>query len=894
MSNKTINEIAILKDDLLRDKKIPDLSNNYILFPGITLQDYLDNPIYTSIECVEGINKLTLAISKNSFEAAVKKGLLVKKEAYIDKYTKLVDPNLVLKGRRSLKDYSNSFIDDVAGVVIKYTKSHGYGRFYATGSKSLQNMEKKLRSFLLLKTVTNLETLGLDWVKDPVGNPCFCYKDYDLKNSMPTMLLNFIQVNGFYEQKNLSDRQSVLKKIVSNRELLYEEVSKQTGLDISVCKQTILAIIYGAKLSEHHKKSPLLVDLDIEMEDIFKFICQGNNGDILSTFYKNHEPEKYVSRRGQCLSFVYFALESVLMFYLLVTLENTLRGDKKLVTNIKNQPIDIFAVDNFKTEIILMHDGFLIPERYIACIGDENMLHFLNKIVNDFTQFSTPLVFVEKTIECNVKDIFNGLHHTANAIGQVVSGGNTAQIVAVLDYISDKFFRNTEGFHFKKTDGSWKTIFNLKDPYAKTAFKTLLRSSFIHFENKNDESILIHKNALELSRMAVACSEHEIPERKSEINLFTPKKGCLLANNGVIYNIENEIVVKQLSQLPELHFKSKLNVDAIKLEYMLKYKNSELEQGSFLIKERLTQIFGLSQIDYILMCLCAILEGKMSKKLILIYSSHRNSGKSVFVHFLAEVFGSYYGTFNLSELKTNKRSSGDIAKDNFWMYPFCHTLICVAGENASPENHLSGGLIKVLQGGDRIAMRKNYTDPWDCVLNAIPIIASNNLLLIEDEEVLETIITFIAISKLTDNESEIDHSKNVYKKVNNFKISDGISDFPEKALFLIMGYSKKVYNFSVCPPEVFKARNDMKLLNPIETFIKHYDYEITGNEKDLIRMEDLKKDLSEHFIESKEVNLRLKQLKSLGDLKISRKRIEGTLNAVSTMSGIRKIKKKPE
>lgn len=894
MNNRIINEIAIFEDDLLRDKKVHNLSNNYNLFPGITLQDYLDNPIVTSIECIEGINKLTLAMSKNSFEAAVKKGLLVKKEAFIDQYTNLVDSSLVLKGRRSLREYSNSFIDDVRGVVIKYTKTDGYGRFYARGSKSLQNMEKNLRSFLLLKTITNLETLGLDWVKNSEGNPCFNYKDYDLKNSMPTMLLNFLQANGFYKEESVIDRQSVLKKIVLNRQLFLEVVSEQTGLDISVCKQTILSIIYGATLSEHHKKSPLLIELDIEMEDIFKFICQGNNGDILSTFYKDHGSDKHVSKRGQCLSFVYFALESILMFYLLVILENTLRGDNKLVTNIKTKPIDIFAVNDFKTEIILMHDGFYIPERYIASIGEENMVHFLNKTVNDFTQFSTPLVFVDKTIECNVKDIFNGLNHTANAIGQVVSGGDTAQIVAVLDYISDRFFRNAEGFHFKKTDGSWKTIFNLKDPYAKTAFKTLLRSSFIHFENKNDESVLIHKNALELSRMAIACSEHEIPERKSEINLFTPKKGCLLANNGVIYNVENNIVVKQLSQLPELYFKSKLNIDAIKLEYMLKHKSSDLEQGSFLIKERLTQIFGLNQIDYILMCLCAILEGKMSKKLILIYSSHRNSGKSVFVHFLAEVFGSYYGTFNLSELKMNKRSCGDIAKDNFWMYPFCHTLICVAGENASPDNQLNGGLIKVLQGGDRIAIRKNYTDPWDCVLNAIPIVASNNLLQIEDEEVLETIIPFIAISKLTDNEFEIDHSKNVYKKINNFKISNDISDFPEKALFLIMGYSKKVYNFSACPPEVLKTRNDMKLLNPIEIFMKQYDYEITGNQKDLIRMEGLKKDLAEYYIESKEVNLRLKQLKSLGDLKISRKRFEGTLNAVSTMSGIKKIKKKPE
>ena len=126
-------------------------------------------------------------------------------------------------------------------------------------------MEKKLRSFLLLKTVTNLETLGLDWVKNSEGNPCFYYKDYDLRNSMPTMLLNFLQANGFYEQESVIDKQSILKKIVLNRQLFSEVVSKQTGLDISVCKQTILSIIYGATLSEQHKKSPLLIELDIEM-----------------------------------------------------------------------------------------------------------------------------------------------------------------------------------------------------------------------------------------------------------------------------------------------------------------------------------------------------------------------------------------------------------------------------------------------------------------------------------------------------------------------------------------------------------------------------------------------------------------------------------------------------
>ena len=86
-------------------KIFTNLSKNFVLFTVITLKDYLKNPISTIISCVEDINKLTLAMSKNSYEAAVLKGFLTKKDAFINKLTQLIDPQKVITNRRLLNEY---------------------------------------------------------------------------------------------------------------------------------------------------------------------------------------------------------------------------------------------------------------------------------------------------------------------------------------------------------------------------------------------------------------------------------------------------------------------------------------------------------------------------------------------------------------------------------------------------------------------------------------------------------------------------------------------------------------------------------------------------------------------------------------------------------------------
>jgi len=103
------------------------LTKNYCLVGGITLEDYLNNPINEKITCLETCNNLTLAVITNGFEALVDKKLVGKQSSFVDKYTGLIDPEKVKIAKKGLLNYKNLFNNDLGGVKVDYTKTGGFG-----------------------------------------------------------------------------------------------------------------------------------------------------------------------------------------------------------------------------------------------------------------------------------------------------------------------------------------------------------------------------------------------------------------------------------------------------------------------------------------------------------------------------------------------------------------------------------------------------------------------------------------------------------------------------------------------------------------------------------------------------------------------------------------------
>ncbi len=121
-----------------------------------------------------------------------------------------------------LAHYRRELVDGVKTVAYA-PASHGQGRWYAVGGRSLQDFSKRVRH-----TLSHNEL-----------DQCI-YHDIDVRNCHPVLLLQLCEQHGFTDMSHL-------RQYVNEREECLQSVMSSCGVSRNAAKELFLRLLYGGK-----------------------------------------------------------------------------------------------------------------------------------------------------------------------------------------------------------------------------------------------------------------------------------------------------------------------------------------------------------------------------------------------------------------------------------------------------------------------------------------------------------------------------------------------------------------------------------------------------------------------------------------------------------------------
>lgn len=126
--------------------------------------------------------------------------------------------------------------------------------------------------------------------------------------------------------------------------------------------------------------------------------------------------------------------------------------------------------------------------------------------------------------------------------------------------------------------------------------------------------------------------------------------------------------------------------------------------------------------------LARALLGECEAKRYYIGVGETNSGKGLLTNAIQQSFGSFVGTFQVSNLCVNPNNSDDNAKKLMWLKPIHNQRLSIANE-ADPEKRISGALLATCSSGgmDTIQIRVLRENPVDIIVRTTFLILCNDL-----------------------------------------------------------------------------------------------------------------------------------------------------------------------
>ena len=126
--------------------------------------------------------------------------------------------------------------------------------------------------------------------------------------------------------------------------------------------------------------------------------------------------------------------------------------------------------------------------------------------------------------------------------------------------------------------------------------------------------------------------------------------------------------------------------------------------------------------------LARALLGECEAKRFYVGVGETNSGKGLLTNAIQQSFGSFVGTFQLSNLCVNPNNSDDNAKKLMWLKPVYNQRLTIANE-ADPEKRVSGALLATCSSGgmDTIQIRVLRENSIDIIVRTTFLILCNDL-----------------------------------------------------------------------------------------------------------------------------------------------------------------------
>ena len=259
------------------------------------------------------------------------------------------------------------------------------------------------------------------------------------------------------------------------------------------------------------------------------------------------------------------------------------------------------------------------------------------------------------------------------------------------------------------------------------------------------------------------------------------------------------------------------------------------------IRERLfCSSLGENTGDYFMLQIARGLAGDVMKR-ILFGLGVSNSGKGVLSKAILLSCGQYAGSFNAENMSFNK-SSNDEAQKMRWAFAFKDKRIILSNEITN-DIALNGNMIKKLaSGGDTLVGRVHGGLETEYIPQFLPIILANDLPKIKPYD--DAVNNRVRVG--TFEKTFVENPKNEYelKMDCNLEIEMTTMKFQQAFVnLLVKTYTDFIKNGSIEsePAEVIRAKCDWIGEESEHSVIGKFleDYEITNNQNDFVRSEDV-------------------------------------------------------
>jgi hypothetical protein len=602
-------------------------------------------------------------------------------------------------------------------VEVKYKKSSiskKYGRWFAEGSLSIQNMPRKVRHTICK---------GL-WI------------DLDFKNCHPVILEQLCIHYGI--------ECPLLHKYNTDRSSFIKEIMDAKNCDRDFAKRCILKILNGSKLNIN---VPWWSNMKTEFKIIANFISSNREYD---KFYKIVKANKSENIDASIMNMIlcYFEDKCLQTAYKYLV-------DKKVIIN---------------NVCCLIFDGLQVQDtQYNRNVLTSVFLNEVSNMIYKKTGFQ---------LEIDIKDFNEALelpegYDTSFEDTYMIESGDDK---SAAEFVINKYkhlMKKCNGRVFVHCDGIW--VHSEKDVYH-TLFNIVskldirkegVKNTFVYSRNK--KSI---KDCVDIILADDSYIDNTFVDRLFSSNLY-----YLAFNNGIWSFKEKKLYSYNELPDVYFTKKINRDFNEGDKKYVIDGVERDLKHCKQLVYDKIINpiLPFKEQQKYFLMCLARALAGHYADKRWYVAQGARDCGKGMISTLLEKAFQSFIGLFKSDNFLCSRiRVSGDEAKKLSWLVCLEFCRIALANEITTGKNiKMNGDLIKGLaSGGDTQQARQNHKDEMSFKLQCTMFMLCNELPDVDPKDTLQNLENFMFKSKFV-NQQDIDE----IKKINDdnlqfFKLKD--------------------------------------------------------------------------------------------------------------------------
>jgi hypothetical protein len=327
----------------------------------------------------------------------------------------------------------------------------------------------------------------------------------------------------------------------------------------------------------------------------------------------------------------------------------------------------------------------------------------------------------------------------------------------------------------------------------------------------------------------------ENPDNEWINRSFNSSFGKILFTNGY-YDFK---INKFIEFNSELYDNSIIFLEQINYDFK-DFTNDDLKYIEDIKTRLFTLPFGKEVGEYYILNLARGLAGDCMKRCLFGIGSS-NTGKSMITSAIKSSCGGYYGGFNAVNIAC-KNSSQDEAQKLRWLMLLQTKRIIISNE-IQMGVEIDGNMIKKISNGglDDITARGHSQNENNFKIGFLPIIFCNDIDKIRpmDDAVINRIRAIeykkICVDRVINSDYEIKRDDNLINEIETI-------DFKRAFIGLLINLYNEFQNnnrIEIEPEEVKKCKNEITGGNKsiIELFLN--DYEITNNEDDFIKSNDI-------------------------------------------------------